>query len=278
MLNLAKVVAMNPGDASADILFLDNGARAAGVPIMAGAGASNRTGTVDQLAPTVGADKWAPQDSKATDITAVVGWFGNQPIIMGFLFPQVSQMLFADVDRRISRHTSDVYSTIDGQGNAEFSHPSGAYIRVGASPAHEDLTGRDLDGLWSIKPGSPVHIHIEQAGGAASIDIAPDGAVVINTVATVAIVAAGAVSVTAGGAATVTAPTATIDSAATNCTGTLTVTGLITGSGGLAISGGAGATVSGSMAVTGGNVTADGIGLKSHSHSDPQGGIVGPAA
>jgi phage baseplate assembly protein V len=56
---------------------------------------------------------------------------------------------------------------------------------------------------------------------------------------------------------------------------TLQATGQITGQGGMAISGGSGASVAGSMAITGGNVTADGIGLKTHTHTDPQGGTVG---
>ena len=59
-------------------------------------------------------------------------------------------------------------------------------------------------------------------------------------------------------------------------TGTETVTGKITGQGGMALSGGTGATVTGNMAITGGNVTADSISLKTHTHTDPQGGTVGP--
>jgi phage gp45-like len=51
----------------------------------------------------------------------------------------------------------------------------------------------------------------------------------------------------------------------------------ITGQGGMAVSGGTGASVSGSVTVTGGDVKADGIGLKSHTHVDPQGGTVGAA-
>lgn len=48
----------------------------------------------------------------------------------------------------------------------------------------------------------------------------------------------------------------------------LTVTGRIVGQGGLAISGGSGAVaqIAGSLAVTGGDVSADGYGLKSHHH------------
>lgn len=76
--------------------------------------------------------------------------------------------------------------------------------------------------------------------------------------------------------ATVNASTSVkLDTPATTMTGTLAVTGKITGSGGLAISGGSGATVAGSMTISGGDVKADGIGLKSHIHSDPQGGSVG---
>lgn len=58
-------------------------------------------------------------------------------------------------------------------------------------------------------------------------------------------------------------------------TGTETVTGLVSGQGGMAITGGTGNTVSGNLAITAGNVTADGISLKTHTHTDPQGGTVG---
>jgi phage baseplate assembly protein V len=49
--------------------------------------------------------------------------------------------------------------------------------------------------------------------------------------------------------------------------GTALVKQMITGQGGMAISGGSGASVSGNVSVTGGNVTADGIGLKTHHHT-----------
>lgn len=56
---------------------------------------------------------------------------------------------------------------------------------------------------------------------------------------------------------------------------TANVTGMTT-VGGLAATGAAGAsTVSGNLTITGGNVTADGIALKTHVHSDPQGGTTG---
>ena len=59
--------------------------------------------------------------------------------------------------------------------------------------------------------------------------------------------------------------------------GNLTVAGLITGQGGMAISGGSGASVQGDMTVTGGDVRADAISLKGHTHPGDSGGMTGPA-
>jgi len=78
------------------------------------------------------------------------------------------------------------------------------------------------------------------------------------------------------------APTAKITATTTHIgdvtiEGNLVVTGLIIGQGGMAISGGSGASVNGNLVITGGDVDADGISLKGHTHSDPQGGTVGPA-
>ncbi|MFR4148362.1 MAG: phage baseplate assembly protein V, partial [Sutterella wadsworthensis] len=57
-------------------------------------------------------------------------------------------------------------------------------------------------------------------------------------------------------------------------TGTLTVMGLITGKGGLAISGGSGASVDGSLTTTG-DVVAAGISLDTHTHPGDSGGTTG---
>ena len=60
-------------------------------------------------------------------------------------------------------------------------------------------------------------------------------------------------------------------------TGTELVSGAITGQGGIAVSGGSGASVTGNMTITAGDVKADSISLKNHTHADPQGGNTGPA-
>lgn len=260
MLSLAKVVAVHPEDHSFEILFLDTGARAVGVPSISGAGASSRTGTVDFPVPNIDPNnKWAPPDQTDTQITAVVGWMGKQPIIVGFLYPQVSEMLFADSERRISRHTSDVYTSIDAQGNAEFYHPSGAYIRFGTNPAHEDLTGKDLDGHWQIRrnTGQAVHIHVQQAGNTASIDIAPDGTMVVDSNTTLTANVAQSATVNCP-VVTVNASTSvTLNTPNTHLTGNLQVDGNATVSGSH--------TVNGSTSVKG--ITSNGVNIgSSHVH------------
>lgn len=82
-------------------------------------------------------------------------------------------------------------------------------------------------------------------------------------------------------------PNITNDSPSTNMTGQTNSTGMITGAGGFAVSGGEGgasATVygsirirSGSVEVQGGDVNADGWGLKTHKHTGDSGGTTSPA-
>lgn len=68
--------------------------------------------------------------------------------------------------------------------------------------------------------------------------------------------------------ATLKAASVNIDSPSTTMTGDLSVKGKITGSNGLQISGGGGAVVSG-------DVVADGVSLKSHTHHGDSGGVTG---
>lgn len=73
----------------------------------------------------------------------------------------------------------------------------------------------------------------------------------------------------------------TINSPDTNCTGNLTVAGLITGQGGFTVTGGGGVVancniqLNGSMSATG-DVVASDISLNSHTHTAPHGETSGP--
>jgi len=260
-LRLGRVAAVHPEDHSVDVVMVDDGSRLAGVQVLA-ASASTNSGTHDMPTPATpgSGDKWDLTQRTDCDMIAVVGMVSRTPVVVGFLYPQVSQMLFSDPNRRVMRHASDVYSTIDGSGNFEMAWPNGAYIRVGTSPTHEDLSGKDVDGKWKISKntGAQVHIHVEQAGGKASVDIAPDGAIHVKTVSTLT----GDVE----GAVTLNAP------AGTTINGPLTVNGLLTWTQGMTGSGGSGAAIEGNVNVTGGDVKADEISLKEHKTSGVQPG------
>ncbi len=80
----------------------------------------------------------------------------------------------------------------------------------------------------------------------------------------------GNVKETVSGSVELKAASVKID-APVEITKTLKVDGLITGQGGMMVSGGSGASVTGSMTVTSGDVVADGISLKNHTHTCPDG-------
>lgn len=279
-LRWGRVAAIHPEDYSVDLVMTDDGSRLAGVQVLAPS-ASTNTGYNDlpkPAAPSSG-DKWDLRESTERDVMAGVAFFGPYPVVLGFRYPQVCQMLFADLERRINRHASDVYSTIDGDGNMEIAHPSGTFIRIGTSPAHEDLTGKDFDKRWKItrNTGKAVHLQVTVAGAggqAASLNIDPGGNVTLTHKGNLAVNTTGTANVTAGGAVTVKAPSSTIDSPETTCTGNLTVNGGLTVQGG----DGASSTMHGNLAIEGGTLTHEGKNIGStHEHSGvtPGGGNTG---
>jgi hypothetical protein len=223
-MELAKVVNVNWDSHSVDLVMMLDGRPMNGVRVMSSS-ASTDTGLNDLSQPDVPASGDAYKiggNSGTRDIIACVDYFGDLPVVMGFLHPQFSQMLFSDKERMVYRHASDVYETIDKDGNFEFYHPSGAFVRVAVASAHHDLTGQDFDGLWKITRNTDkqVHIHVEQAGGTASVDIAPNGAIAFHTNTTANITAVGNVTVHTDGNALVEATgTAEVKGATINLNG-----------------------------------------------------------
>lgn len=285
MLDLVRVVASHPEANCVDVVSLASGRRMAGVQVLSSA-AGSAHGLHDLPMPeeqAQGGDPFEAPGSEERVTLAVVAAYAGIPVVMGFLFPAVSQLLFAERDRLVHRHASDLYWTADRHGNCELAHPSGTYLRIGTSPAHEDLSGKDADQRWAITRNTDKQVHVQltlASGGAvkASLHIDPAGNVELTHSGSLTVTTSGTADVTAGGSATVKAPSVTVDTPSATCTGALLVKGKITGQGGLAISGGGGgaaATIAGTMTVSGGDVTADGISLKSHVHREQgDGGLV----
>lgn len=256
-LRLAKVAAVYPDGHSVDVVFYDDGSRAANVQVLSGS-ASTSTGFHDLPSPHLApdGDPWSPQESKTRDMIAVIGFVRGMPVVFGFLFPQVNQMLFSDQNRMVYRHASGVYFTISASGDTEICHPSGAFARFGASPGHEDLSGRDFDGKWNIPASAPVSIRVEQAGGVASLTIDPAGNVVLDHDGSLTTTTGGTATVTSAGALVINAPSVTINAPSVTINGQLTQ-----GTG----SNGGGCTLLGPVNVTN-DVVAGGKSLIHHLH------------
>lgn len=217
MLDIARVVETHPESHAVDLEFMADGRRVAGVQVM-----SRTAGTDMGLSDLSRPERtgYGAENSAVRDVYAVVGYFGHTPVVLGFLFPQVAQCLFPDRDRMVYRHASDVYMTIDKDGNTEVYHPSGTFLRIGTTAAHEDLTGKDYDKIWSIQRNTDKAVHVQlsvkNAGSqVASVNIDPAGNVSlsnqgntsIQTAGNVAVTAGGTMALSSGGAMTLTAPT-----------------------------------------------------------------------
>lgn len=257
------VVCSYPEGNSVDVLLDDDGSRLSNVQVLTPTGSSN-TGMIDlpDVGGPTGDDRWNLSVNRDRYVKAMVGFCRGVPFVAGFLLPQVNQITFAQKNRRIVRHASDVYTSVDDAGNFELYHPSGTYLRIGESASHEDLTGADFDKKWSIAKNTSKAVHVKlrvsNAGSdKASLSIDPSG--------NVALQCDGNLTADASGNVSITAPLTTVN-------GPLTVTGLLTYQGGLAGSGGSGSSISGNLTVTSGNVVADGVGLKTHHHTGVQTG------
>ena len=231
------VVATHPGDHSVDVVLSD-GRRLAGVQVLTPNG-SARSGTFDMPAmpEREGDAKWDVSRPHGQDQIALVEFIGEAPVVVGFLYPQVSQMTFDDPKLRVTRHQSDVMTSIDGDGNIQLDHPSGTYIRIGEAPDRVDLAGKNTDGSLAAdrNTGRRVNVRIGLAGGVLELTLTPTGGVLLKA-----------------------AEEVTLDAPLVRCKHDLTVEGVLTYQGGMVGSGGATtAAITGNITVDG-NVTATG--------------------
>lgn len=184
-LSLARVIAIHAHDNSCDCQLLYDGSRLTGVPMMTSM-MTTSSGRVDWHEPEGNA--WDKEESKTRDIIAILGSASGNPLVLGFLAKPVSQMLFERKNFRVDRHASDVYSTIDGDGNIELAHPSGTYCRIGTSASQENLTGKDYDKLWAITRNKTKRVWLaasvaKNGKATARITIDPDGYIDVSNLA-----------------------------------------------------------------------------------------------
>lgn len=132
----------------------------------------------------------------------------------------------------------------------------------------------------SPPPGDRKTLHRTEYADGTSVEYDREaGHLTVDCVGDVTIKGARTLRVEFGGPVEVIAPTVTVDSPQSTFTGAVTIEGLLTYLAGMAGSGGSGpaAQINGSIAVNSGDVTADNISLKGHTHTGvtPGGGSTG---
>lgn len=188
------VVAVHPEDHSVDLVMADDGSRLVGVQVQTSSG-SARTGMVDLPEVPDSKDKWDITKRNGQDMHALVSFVGRNPVVTGFLYPQINQMLLKDGKTMRYRHQSDVQMAIDGDGNMQVTHPSGTYFRIGENPDADDMAGKFADGsAVDRNTGKKVSVRIYMAGGNAVMTISPEGEVTMTMEKTMDVHAKGAMT------------------------------------------------------------------------------------
>lgn len=221
---VGRVIKVHQRDNSLDIQLSCDDSVLTGVPLI-GPMMTSSSGLVDMHHPE-GNTQDGP-GSKTRDCCVIVARTNGGFIALGFLSLQVNQMAFNRKNFKVSRHASDVYNTIDDSGNIELSHPSGTFVRVATSPAHENLDGQDADGLWSANRNKSAKVWLSvvvanDSGVMADIKIDPSGNVTLLN--------KGDLTITTKGDAILTAKSVTIN-------GKTTINGVTTINGATAITG-----------------------------------------
>lgn len=267
-LRLGVVVETHSEDMAVDMVMTDDGARIVGAQVMS-MGASGRTGTVDLPEVKPKGNKWniTQRDKEQQDVIAIVGQIGRNPVVLGFIYPQVNQMLFKDGKLRIFRHQSDVMTALDGDGNFQFNHPSGAYVRIGETPDNVDFGSKNADKSLEVtrNKGRKVFVRIGLAEDKAVFTLTPDGDMTAVLERDLMIEAKGKADIKVTGDttvqtanATVKAETVTLDAPETTCTGNLTVEGALAYKGGMTGEGGGSVAVFNGETQFKGDVAVDG--------------------
>lgn len=247
-LTYGYVVATYPAGASVDVLLNKDGSRLSNVQVAAWSASSN-TGEFDL--PDIGGatddTRWNLLLPVTRYVRAIIDYMDGVPVCTGFLYPQECQMTFDRKNFKVSRHASDVYSTINDSGDIERYHPSGTYLRIAATAPHEDLTSQDFDQQWAIKKNTTaaVHVHLVVANAGsvvATLDIDPSG--------NISLVHSGNLTTTTSGNATINVTGTTDINSTGNLTATISGTTTINSTGDVDITAPT-STVHGDAAVTG---------------------------
>lgn len=215
MVKIGKVLSVHREDHSVDLVFLD-GNVVTQVPVLT-SGLGSNFGLVNMVAPSYDPDQLAKKTYPETQASAVHSAANTSKVgrdlyalilqaegnllgtakmaVVGFLPPQVSEMLFARHeisgstgaqaasaelegefdDFMLYRHPADVQVTMDKKGKLSIQHPNGSRITMGEDVGGVDLTKKDYDKRYELRHNlhTSVSIYIEAVddGGTKRADV-----------------------------------------------------------------------------------------------------------
>ncbi len=172
-MRLAQVVAVHPGRRTVDLVFTDNGQRAADVPVMAGITATDSGGWMvpDVPRPTSEQDA-AGGNPTGRRMLALCGDIYGRPVVVSIVSPGVSGTQPTEQNRAIYQHPSGTYATVAPDGTVEVKHASGAHLRIGTG-ATAAVPGVRTGG------GSPPQITLTTSGF--TLTVLPGGETTLTT-------------------------------------------------------------------------------------------------
>ena len=133
-IRLARVSRVYPAKHCVDVVFLDDGGFASGVPVLT-AHASQRHGLAYLPSPAAPDDangRWSLRLTGDNDSLCAVAWAGGTPVVIGFYFPAGEHMAVAE-NEKLERHVSGYSEHVTPDGDLTISHPSGWTVRVQAN-------------------------------------------------------------------------------------------------------------------------------------------------
>ena len=174
-----RVTAVYEHSHTVDVALWRSGRPLSSIPVLCPM-ISSGSGRLGLHAPGAPSQPYDIQDVEGLNIHAAVSYHDGIPCVVGFKVPEVGQMTFDRPGFEIDRHSSDVYSTTNDAGDFEKAWPNGTFLRVAATPEHEDLTGQDFDKQFKVARNTGAQLHLRmvlagQGGAALDVHVTPAG-------------------------------------------------------------------------------------------------------
>lgn len=128
-LRLARVAETYPQAHLVDVVFLDDGGFAGGVPILSQTASQDHGFSYLPMVDLPEGGKWDVRLSDKNDMLCAVAWASQQPVVIGFLFPLGGKM-GVPKNELMDKHASGSYRQITGNGDMLLRHMRGWRVHL----------------------------------------------------------------------------------------------------------------------------------------------------